>query len=397
MSATTASSRPSTAFGILASISLAHFMNDMMQALLPAIYPLLALNYHLNFLQIGMLTFSWYATASVLQPVVGVITDKRPLPFLLVVGMALSLLGLLTVSRAGIFPGLLLGNMLIGVGSSIFHPESSRIARMASGGQHGLAQSLFQVGGNFGSSLGPLLAAFVVVPHGQHALAWFCLVAIAGMGLQHQVGQWYRAHLNRPRTAKRTPIASSLSPRQVRNAVIVLLVLIFSKYFYLASLTNYYTFYLIHHFGVSVRDADLHLFLFMGSVAAGTVLGGPIGDRIGRKPVIWGSILGLLPFTLILPHVGLVWTSILTVPIGFMIASAFPAIVVYAQELMPGKTGTVSGLFFGFAFGMAGVGAASLGFVADHSSIETVYRLCAWLPAIGIFAALLPRTEKVRR
>ncbi len=403
MPATTASTpatgpiaAPTAAFHMLAAISLSHTLNDTMQAVMPAIYPMLKLNYHLSFLQIGLLACSWYAMASLLQPFVGVFTDKRPLPFLAVAGMGASLLGMLTVSRASLFPLLLLGSMLIGLGSSIFHPEASRIARLASGGRHGMAQSLFQVGGNFGSSLGPLLAAFVVVPQGQHSLAWFCLIAAAGMVVQYRVGLWYRARLNRPRPPKPAAVVQKLSPVQVRNAVIVLLTLIFSKYFYLASLTNYYTFYLIRRFGLGIRQADLHLFLFMGSVALGTIMGGPIGDRIGRKPVIWGSILGALPFTLILPHANLLWTTILSMPIGFMIASAFPAIVVYAQELMPGKTGAVSGLFFGFAFGMAGIGAASLGLIADHSSIETVYQICAYLPAIGMFAALLPNTRTAR-
>ena len=385
---------PAAAFHILAAISLAHFLNDLMQSLMPAIYPVLKANYHLSFLQIGILTFSWYAAASVLQPIVGLITDKRPLPFLLVVGMGLSLLGLLAVSRANLYWLLLVANLLIGVGSSIFHPESSRIARLASGGRHGMAQSLFQVGGNVGTSMGPLLAAYIVVPNGQHSLGWFTGIAVAGMVLQYQVGKWYRAHLAKPRPPRRAAHAALLSPTQVQIAIAVLLLLIFSKFFYLASLTSYYTFYLIRHFGLGVRSADLHLFIFMAAVAIGTILGGPIGDRIGRKPVIWVSILGVLPFTLALPHANLLWTTLLTIPIGLLIASAFPAIVVYAQELLPGKTGTVAGLFFGFAFGIAGIGAAVLGWVADLTSIETVYRLCALLPVIGVLAALLPKTRQ---
>ncbi len=393
MSATTATSAPvaPAEFRVLGAVSLAHFMNDMMQSLMPAIYPILKASYHLSFLQIGILTLSWYATASVLQPLVGVATDKKPLPFLLVAGMGLTLLGLLAVSQATIFPLLLVANMLIGMGSSIFHPESSRIARLASGGRHGMAQSFFQVGGNFGTSMGPLLAAYVVVPNGQHAVAWFALVALGGMALQYRIGTWYRAHLAKPPARRRAMPMVNLTPTQVRMGIGVLLVLIFSKFFYLASLTNYYTFYLIRHFGLSVRDADLHLFIFMGAVAVGTIAGGPIGDRIGRKPVIWVSILGVLPFTLILPHVDLLWTTLLTVPIGLLIASAFPAIVVFAQDLVPGKPGTVAGLFFGFAFGIAGIGAAVLGFVADRTSIETVYAICAFLPAIGVLAALLPK------
>ncbi len=394
MSATvSASTRPNTAFVILGAISLAHMLNDLMQALMPAIYPVLKESYHLSFLEIGALTFSWYAAASVLQPLVGMWSDKKPMPFLLVIGMGITLIGLFGFSRANMFSLLLASNLLIGVGSSIFHPESSRIARLASGGKHGLAQSVFQVGGNFGTALGPLLAATVIVPGGQHALGWFCLLAVAGMGLQGFVGNWYREHLARPKQARKAAV-SVYSPAQVKIGITILLTLIFSKFFYLASLTSYYTFYLIHHFGLSVRQADFRLFIFMASVAAGTIAGGPLGDKFGRKPVIWISILGVLPFTLILPHVGLLATTLLTIPIGLMIASAFPAIVVFAQELMPAKTGTVAGLFFGFGFGMAGIAAAALGWLADATSIETVYAISAFFPAIGILSALLPGRPK---
>ena len=383
-----------TAVAVLLAISFSHLLNDMMQSLLPALYPMLKERYGLSFGQIGVLTFTYQITASLLQPLIGRYTDARPRPYSLSTGMAFTLSGLALLAYAHDYALLLCAAALIGTGSSVFHPESSRVARMASGGRHGLAQSVFQVGGNLGSSIGPLLAAFVVLPYGQSSVVWFSLAALAGMFVLLQVGHWYRLHgLERlkPRSAADTRPAASR--KHVTVAMVVLLSLIFSKYFYLASLTSYYTLYLISRFHVSVQSAQIHLFVFLGSVAAGTILGGPLGDRIGRKYVIWGSIVGVLPFTLLLPHANLFWTGMLTVPIGVILASAFPAIVVYAQELLPGRTGTVAGLFFGFAFGMGGIGAAVLGQLADSFGIDLVYRICAWLPVIGVLAGFLPNVD----
>ena len=390
--AATAATGGETRFKVLAAISLSHFLNDMLQSLIIAIYPLLKGNYDLNFTQIGLLTLTYQITASLLQPVVGWYTDRHPQPFSLVIGMGSTLTGLLLLSHAPSFPLLLLGASVVGLGSSIFHPESSRVARMASGGRHGLAQSIFQVGGNGGTAMGPLLAALIVLPLGQGSLAWFALVALLAMMVLFRVGQWYQAQ-HRQQSAARARPHNDLPRHRVVIAVGVLLMLIFSKHFYLASLTSYYTFYLMEHFGLPAQSAQLHLFLFLFAVAAGTVLGGPIGDRIGRKQVIWFSILGIAPFTLLLPHVGLTGTTILTFIIGFILASAFPAILVYAQELLPGRIGTISGLFFGFAFGMGGLGAALLGRLADHAGIVYVYHLCAWLPLIGVIAILLPNLK----
>jgi MFS transporter, FSR family, fosmidomycin resistance protein len=388
-----------TAFAVLGAISFCHLLNDMMQALLPAMYPMLKTDFGLDFGQIGLLTFTFQLTASVLQPVIGAYTDRRPKPFSLMTGMAFTLCGLLLLSSARSYHALLLSAASIGLGSAVFHPESSRVARMASGGRHGLAQSLFQVGGNSGSAVGPLLAAFIVLPRGQSSVAWFSLAALAGILVLYRVGRWYERHTpeanpGRSRGAE-TPAAAA--PGKVRLALTVLIVLIFSKYIYLASITSYFTFYLIHRFGMSVQNAQLHLFVFLGAVAAGTIIGGPMGDRFGRKYVIWGSILGVLPFTLALPYVNLFWTGVLTVPIGVILASAFSAILVYAQELLPGKVGMISGLFFGLAFGVAGIGAAALGRLADATSIEYVYHLCSYLPALGLLTALLPELESDRR
>jgi MFS transporter, FSR family, fosmidomycin resistance protein len=385
-----------TAFRILAAISFCHLLNDMMQSVVPAVYPILKTSYHLDFSQIGMITASLQITASLLQPLVGIYTDAHPKPYSLAIGMGFTLTGLLLLASAPSFLAILVAVALVGVGSAVFHPESSRIARLASGGQHGLAQSLFQVGGNAGSSTGPLLAAFIVLPKGQHTIAWFSIAAFIAMVILTQVGTWYKNHY--PPTAKRVaPTAhSTLSRQKVTVAMSVLIALIFSKYIYLASLTSYYTFYLITKFHVSVQSAQIHLFLFLGAVAAGTFAGGPIGDRIGRKYVIWCSILGVLPFTLILPFANLLWTAILTVIIGLVLASAFSAILVYAQELVPGRVGAISGLFFGLAFGVAGIGAALLGHLADATSITFVYQLCAFLPAIGLLTAFLPNLESRR-
>jgi len=380
-----------TAFGILVAISFCHMLNDMMQSLLPALYPMLKSSYALTFGQIGLLTFTFQFTASLLQPVIGALADKSPRPYSLAAGMTFTLVGLVLLAFAGSYPLLLVAAALIGTGSSVFHPESSRVARMASGGRHGLAQSMFQVGGNFGSAAGPLLAAFIVLPHGQSSVAWFSAVALLGMFVLVNVGHWYKMHgLTR---LARAPRAADAPRGHVALAITVLLALIFSKYFYLASITSYYTFYLIEHFGVSVRNSQLLLFVFLASAAAGGMIGGPLGDRLGSKTIIWISILGVVPFTLLLPHANLLWTVLLTVPIGLILSSAFPAIVVYAQDLLPGRTGTVAGLFFGLAFGMGSVGAAVLGHVADHVGIGTVYQLCAFLPLIGLLTALLPDVQ----
>ena len=386
-----------TAFPILAMLSVCHFLNDMMQSLLPAIYPLLKTNFALDFGQIGLITLTFQVTASLLQPFVGIYTDKRPMPYSLAIGMGFTLAGLLLLSRASSFPMLLAAAALVGSGSSIFHPESSRVARMASGGRHGLAQSLFQVGGNVGSSIGPLLAAFIVMPRGQSSLAWFAIAALVAIVLLTRIGGWYRKQVPLQRVRRVAAAIPRLPRRTVVVTMMVLGALIFSKYFYLASLTSYYTFYLMEKFHVSAESSQLHLFVFLGAVAAGTLAGGPIGDRIGRKYVIWGSILGVLPFTLLLPHANLFWTTMLTIVIGLILASAFSAIIVYAQELVPGRTGLIAGLFFGFAFGMGGLGAALLGQLADHIGIEAVYRICAFLPAIGLLAWFLPALEQPRK
>ena len=381
--------------GILLAISVSHLLNDLMQSLVPSVYPILKSKFALDFGQVGLISLTFYLTASLLQPVVGLITDRRPMPFSLAAGMGSTLAGLLLLSVAGSFPMILLAAGLIGLGSAVFHPESSRVARMASGGRHGMAQSVFQVGGNAGSAIGPLLAAFVVVRHGQSSIAWFSVAALLAMAVLAVVGRWYgRRVAERRRAPAAAPAVATLPRARVAASVAILLTLIFSKYFYMASLGTYYTFYLIDRFGVAVDTAQLLLFVFLGSVAVGTVAGGPLGDRFGRKRVIWVSILGVLPFTLALPHANLLWTAILTVPIGLILASAFSAILVYAQELLPGRVGLVGGLFFGFAFGMGGLGAAVLGKLADATSIEHVYVMCAYLPAIGLLTALLPDTRR---
>jgi FSR family fosmidomycin resistance protein-like MFS transporter len=383
-----------TALPVLLAISFCHLLNDMMQALLPAMYPMLKTGFHLDFGQIGLITFTFQLTASLLQPVIGLYTDHHPKPYSLMIGMTFTFVGLLFLSAARTYPGLLVSAGLIGLGSAVFHPESSRVARMASGGRHGFAQSLFQVGGNTGSSVGPLVAAFVVLPRGQGSVAWFSVAALTAILVLWRVGRWYQRRGTRNPSAHiaATP-QHALPPAKVRLALAVLVMLIFSKYIYLVSISSYFTFYLIHRFGVSVQSAQLHLFAFLAAVAAGTIIGGPVGDRFGRKLVIWCSILGVLPFTLALPHVGLAWTGVLSAVIGFILASAFSAILVYAQELVPGRVGLISGLFFGLAFGIAGIGAAALGQLADHTSIEFVYRLCAYLPALGLLTAWLPAGE----
>ena len=383
-----------TVYSVLGAISFSHLLNDMIQSLLLAIYPMLKQNFALSFAQIGLITLTYQITASLLQPLVGFYTDKRPQPYSLPVGMGFTLTGLLLMSVAPNYSLLLLAAALVGCGSSVFHPESSRVARMASGGRYGLAQSLFQVGGNVGSSLGPLFAALIVIPHGQPSIAWFSAAALVGIVVLTGIGRWYSGH---PATRKKAPARAregSLSNARVALALGVLVMLIFSKYFYLASLNSYFTFYLIDKFHLSVQTAQLHLFVFLAAVAAGTIIGGPIGDRIGRKYVIWASILGVAPFTLLLPYANLFWTGVLTVIIGVVLASAFSAILVYAQELIPGKVGMVAGLFFGLAFGLAGIGAAVLGDLADATSISYVYKVCSFLPLIGVLTVLLPDVER---
>ena len=392
------SAETQTAFAVLAALSLCHLLNDTIQSLLPALYPVLQQNYALSFTQIGLLHFVFQVTASLLQPAVGLVTDRRPMFRLSTWGMGASLLGLLALAFATHYWALLLAAMCIGLGSSIFHPDSSRVARTASGGRFGFAQSLFQVGGNTGTAIGPLLAAFVVLPLGQPSVAWFSALALVGMVVLWNVGTWARAqHLRRSASRRAGAEASPLPRRQVIAAIVVLALLVFSKYVYVASLTSYYTFYLIETFGVTVQQSQLLLFVFLGAVAAGTFAGGPIGDRVGRKAVIWVSILGALPFTLALPHANLFWTVVLSAIIGLIIASAFSAILVYAQSLVPGRVGLISGLFFGFAFGVAGVGAAALGMVADARGIAFVYQICAFLPLIGLLTVFLPAERRLLR
>ncbi|WP_256489096.1 MFS transporter [Dyella lutea] len=380
-------SRP--VFAVLGAISFAHLLNDMIQSLILAIYPLLKSGFGLSFGQIGLITLTYQLTASLLQPMVGMAADRRPMPYSLPVGMGFTLCGLLLLADASAFSTLLLAAALVGTGSSVFHPESSRVARAASGGRLGLAQSLFQVGGNAGASLGPLLAAWIIVPHGRGSVAWFALAALLALAVLVRVGRWYRDHQITRRALAVAPVVG-LPRGKVAGAIAVLVLLVFSKYFYLASISSYYTFYLIHTFGVSVQNAQTHLFVFLFAVAAGSLIGGPVGDRIGRKRVIWVSILGVAPFTLLLPHASLFWTGVLSVAIGLVLSSAFSAILVYAQELIPGRVGMVSGLFFGLAFGMGGIGAAVLGRLADTHGIDYVYHLCAWLPLMGLITVFLP-------
>jgi FSR family fosmidomycin resistance protein-like MFS transporter len=381
-------------FPILVALGFSHLLNDMMQSLLAALYPMLKAEFRLDFTEIGLITLTFQFTASLLQPLVGLYTDRRPQPFSLAVGMGASLIGLVMLAYAGTYSSLLVAAALVGIGSSVFHPEASRVARIASGGRFGLAQAMFQVGGNAGQAIGPLLAALVVLPRGQPAIAWFSLAALVGMIVLTRVGSWYRLRIpagwQKARTRARTTSGAALSHRQIGVAIAVLGALVLSKNVYAASLGSYFTFYLIQRFGVSVHDAQIYLFLFLASVAAGTLLGGPLGDRVGRKAVMWISILGVLPFTLALPYANLMMTSVLVVIIGSLMASAFPAILVYAQELVPGRVGMIAGIFFGFAFGLGGLGAAVMGRVADATSIEFVYRVCSFLPMLGLLTVFLP-------
>jgi FSR family fosmidomycin resistance protein-like MFS transporter len=384
-----------TVYSILFTISLSHLLNDMLQSVIPSIYPLIKTNYHLSFSDIGLVTLTYQLSASLLQPFVGMYTDKKPKPYSLSIGMGFTLMGLVCLALASGFYWILLSVGLIGIGSSIFHPESSRVAHMASGGKRGLAQSIFQLGGNAGSALGPLLAALIVVPFGQGSVMWFSLVALLAIVILFYIGNWYKG-VSTSKTKAVKALAEkhhNLSPRRVSISLGILIVLIFSKYFYLASITSYYTFFLIDKFHLSVQASQIQLFIFLGAVAAGTMAGGPLGDRFGRKYIIWISILGVAPFTMLLPYANLFWTTILSVFIGLIISSAFSAILVYAQELMPGKVGMIAGLFFGFAFGMGGLGSAILGKLADTTSINYVFHVCAFLPLIGILTAFLPNIE----
>jgi FSR family fosmidomycin resistance protein-like MFS transporter len=390
-------SHQDTVIAVLSALSICHLLNDMMQSLLPSIYPILKDSYQLDFSQIGFLTLAFQLTASLLQPVVGIFTDRYPQPYSAAIGMGVSVVGLGLLSTADSYPLLLAAAACVGIGSSIFHPESSRVARLASGGRHGFAQSLFQVGGNIGSAIGPLLAALIILPNGQKSVAWFMAAGIVAMALLTFVGRWYSTH-GRARVsgaAKRTHIAH-LSHGRIVLSIAVLVALVFSKFVYMASLSSYFTFYLIETFGVSVHNSQLYLFVFLAAVAAGTFLGGPLGDYFGRKYVIWFSILGALPFTLALPYADLEWTLVLAIIIGLIMSSAFSAIIVYAQELVPGRTGMIAGLFFGLAFGMGGLGAAVLGEVADMTSINYVYKICSFLPMIGLVTRLLPNIEGSR-
>lgn len=394
-----ATSPEQTLLRVLAAASFCHLVNDMVQSLLPSMYPILKSGFHLNFSQIGLMTLVFQLTASLLQPFIGHFTDRRPLPYSLPIGMTISLGGLVLLAYAPTFNILLVAAALFGVGSAVFHPESSRVARMASGGKHGFAQSFFQVGGNTGSAIGPLLAAFLILPIGQRGSLWFAVALVTGIAVLLWISRWYKNRLEhlRNRPAVHSEAHHGLPRGKVLGALFVLMLLVFSKYFYIASLTSYYTFYLISRFHVSVASSQIHLFLLFGAIAAGTFIGGPVGDRIGCKYVIWCSILGVLPFTLMLPYANLFWTSILSIVIGVVIASAFSAILVYAQELVPTRIGMISGMFFGFAFGMGGIGAAVLGRIADATSIVYVYHLCAYLPAIGLITGFLPNIEPPRK
>lgn len=388
-----------TTMGVLVALSISHLLNDTIQSLIPAIYPLLKQSFQLTFSEIGLITFTFQMTASVLQPFVGFFTDRRPKPYSLATGMSITLIGLLFLSQADSLNMILLSAGMVGLGSSIFHPEASRLAMLAAGRKPGFAQALFQVGGNFGSSLGPLLAAWIIVPRGQPAIAWFALIAIAAIIILAKIGAWYREKLETHRREKRanSSMVSPLSRGSLVLAISVLIVLVISKYFYLVSLTNYYTFYLMHRFNVSIQESQVCLFIFLFAVAAGTILGGPLGDRFGRKLVIWISILGVAPFSLVLPYASYEVTIGLSVVIGLILASAFSAILVFAQELMPGKVGLVAGLFFGFAFGVSGIASSLLGQLADATSIEHVFYLCGFLPLLGILTILLPRIPSAHR
>jgi FSR family fosmidomycin resistance protein-like MFS transporter len=383
-----------TVYPILFAVAIAHLFNDLLQAVIPAAYPILKENYNLNFTQIGLITLSYQLAASILQPLVGLYTDKNPKPFGQMYGMLFTLFGIITLAYASSFNFIILAVVFVGIGSSIFHPESSRISFLASGGRRGLAQSIFQLGGNAGTAIGPLLVAFIVVPRSQHHIVWFAIIALLALLVLYRIAFWYQNHLNLRAKNKPEIVLPNLTKRQVSVSVIILLVLLFSKFFYTASISSYFTFYMMDKFQVSIQDAQIHLFWFLAACAVGTLIGGPLGDKFGRKYVIWFSVLGTAPFSLLLPYADLFWTGILSVIIGMIISSAFPAILVYAQELLPKKLGMVSGLFYGFAFGMGGLGSALLGSLADKTSIIYIYQLCAYLPLIGMVAIFLPNLKK---
>ena len=388
-----------TIYPILFTIAFSHFINDSLQSVIPSVYPMIKDKFQLSFAQIGLITFTFQLTASLLQPFVGVYTDRKPKPYSLAIGMSFSLFGLIMLAYAANFYSILVAVGFVGIGSSIFHPEASRVAYLGAGGRRGLAQSIFQLGGNAGSAAGPLLVALIVMPYGQHNIVWCCIAAILGILVLLKIAPWYQSQIAM-RSAKKTVAKAenvSLSKNKIIISIIVLLALIFSKYFYLSSMTSYFTFFLIQKFGLTAQQSQFHLFMFLAAVAAGTLLGGPLGDRFGRKYVIWISILGAAPFTLLLPYANLFWTGVLSVIIGVIIASAFSAILVYAQELLPGKVGLVSGLFFGFAFGIAGIGSALLGRLADHTSITYVYQICSFLPLLGIITGLLPNLQEKKK
>jgi FSR family fosmidomycin resistance protein-like MFS transporter len=388
-----------TVFGVLFAISFSHLLNDMIQSIITSVYPLLKQHFALSFTQIGLITFTFQVTASLLQPFVGFFTDRKPRPYSLAIGMSITLAGVVMLSRAPNFAAILCAVALMGIGSSIFHPESSRLAHLASGGKKGVAQSIFQLGGNAGSAIGPLLVALIVAPYGQHYIIWFTVAALMGIVILSKVGQWYKAHLNMRagKAVSKADVANNLSRKKVISSLIILLILIFSKFFYLASMTNYFTFFLIGKFHISIQQSQFYLFVFLAAIAAGTIIGGFMGDRFGRKYVIWFSILGVAPFTLLLPYTDLFWTITLSVIIGIILSSAFSAIVVYAHELVPGKVGMVSGLFFGLAFGMGGLGSALLGKLADSTSIYYVFKVCAFLPLLGVITGFLPNIEKKKQ
>ena len=394
MNKTTLQSSQTTVYPILFTIAFTHFINDLLQSVIPSVYPLLKTEFRLSFSQIGLITFMFQLMASLLQPFIGIYTDRKPLPYSLVIGMAFTLSGLVMLSQASGFSAILIAVSFVGIGSSIFHPESSRVAYLASGGKRGLAQSIFQLGGNAGSAAGPLLVALIVIPFGQSNIIWFTLVALLGIFVLLKIGAWYKAHLVLKANSITTEIRHTLPRAKVIGAIAVLMLLIFSKFFYLSSMTSYFTFYLIEKFHLSIQQSQMYLFAFLAAVATGTLMGGPLGDRFGRKYIIWFSILGAAPFTLLLPHANLFWTVVLAALIGVIIASAFSAILVYAQELIPGKVGMVSGLFFGFAFGMAGIGSALLGRLADSNGIIYVFQICAFLPLIGIITGFLPNIKQ---